>query len=1070
MEGFLIFRSLFNLIWFIVKWGLVPGVIAAVIAIPYLYRQVDEGVRREIQRKFAAHYVGMPVKVRSAARVEGKGIELRGFSIGTISNESSLGSQSKTESEEKPIFKAEEFFIHCNTDLADWIKQKNVCASRITLRRPTIRVVRAVDGSWSVARLLPLPSWSDTPPDVTIEGGVIEIVDQTKSPESCMTLRELNLSIVHRLDQKTGRLVPDLTGTATAEHLGLIRFKGNADLKSGRWSIDGNLESVDVSRHLCQALPGVSCEQLGQLNGFYANAKIDFAVRINKPDQPVQFEFKGLVREGRLDDPRLPFPLTKIRARFLATNDGVSVSSFFARGGQTDVSLSCNRAGYGDDSPWKVEANLTGLELGRQLADALPDKYQKVWRKYWPNGRVDIHTKFNSNGQTIDPAQLEATVTCRNVSFCYQKFPYRLSRALGEIRLKENMLTAKLSAYGTGTEPIQINAKIASPTDRPYGWARIEGHMIPLDRPLFEALDEKTAKVVRLFDPSGHVGAQLFLERKKPDDPLLKQFVIRLKNTSIRYKKFPYPIEQISGKIERFVDGSWNATELQGTNGGANIKAFGHMTGGPSGKRLTLTIEGTDVAVDNDLLESLPLSMRQAWSNLNPKGAINLRTDLHWPIDSKQFDLNVVIDPHIETSSIEPSAFPYRLERLQGRWTYNRGTGRVSCERFRAKHGQVSIVGSGYSEFSPDGSWQLHLSDLSVDRLRFDRELVQALPGKLRKALVELKPTGPMYLSRTSFDLAAHPDPRISTRAAWNTTIGFGQASLDCGVLLENMNGKMNFVGDFDGRNFRSQGELDIDSLTYKDVQFHKVLGPIWIDNDRALLGSWVSKLKLENKNSEGRPLTARLFGGTVKANTWVAFGQTPEYDFEADMLGADLATAAKTAMPGMRNLKGRAGAKIHLHGKGRTLNGLIGGGSIWLRDADIYELPVMISLLKTLRLKQPDKTAFSKADIDFGIKGNHIYVRKINFNGDAISLLGQGELDFQSRVNLGFHAVVGRGEMRLPLLSPLMGAASRQAMSVQITGTLKDPKTSRKVLPGVRQALDQLEAELESLPETIQR
>ena len=76
---------------------------------------------------------------------------------------------------------------------------------------------------------------------------------------------------------------------------------------------------------------------------------------------------------------------------------------------------------------------------------------------------------------------------------------------------------------------------------------------------------------------------------------------------------------------------------------------------------------------------------------------------------------------------------------------------------------------------------------------------------------------------------------------------------------------------------------------------------------------------------------------------------------------------------------------------------GLGGRGTVDLRNADVYELPVMIAMLKILSIRPPDQKAFSKSDADFRIQGEHIYFDKIDFTGDAISLLGKGEMNFQS-------------------------------------------------------------------------
>ena len=72
--------------------------------------------------------------------------------------------------------------------------------------------------------------------------------------------------------------------------------------------------------------------------------------------------------------------------------------------------------------------------------------------------------------------------------------------------------------------------------------------------------------------------------------------------------------------------------------------------------------------------------------------------------------------------------------------------GDVTFERCSAWHGPVKMACNGTCSFQPDGGWQLRLDRLSVDRLRMDRQFMQALPPQLKKGLGELNATGPMSL------------------------------------------------------------------------------------------------------------------------------------------------------------------------------------------------------------------------------------------------------------------------------------------------------------------------------------
>jgi hypothetical protein len=133
------------------------------------------------------------------------------------------------------------------------------------------------------------------------------------------------------------------------------------------------------------------------------------------------------------------------------------------------------------------------------------------------------------------------------------------------------------------------------------------------------------------------------------------------------------------------------------------------------------------------------------------------------------------------------------------------------------------------------------------------------------------------------------------------------------------------------------------------------------------------------------------------------------------------------------------------------------------LTDADVYELPFMVSLLAILSVRPPDTKAFTTSDIDFQIQGEQIIFERINFNGDAISMLGQGSMKLDRAIDLTFHSVVGRAEYQIPIVHNLLSEASSQFFQVRVTGTLDKPEMHRKALPYVDQALKDLQADFQS-------
>jgi hypothetical protein len=203
--------------------------------------------------------------------------------------------------------------------------------------------------------------------------------------------------------------------------------------------------------------------------------------------------------------------------------------------------------------------------------------------------------------------------------------------------------------------------------------------------------------------------------------------------------------------------------------------------------------------------------------------------------------------------------------------------------------------------------------------------------------------------------------------------------------------------------------------------------------------------------------LTARAIGGQLSADAAVSFsGETP-YHLQARLEGVELQQMARELALQTEGIRGKANAVLNLHGNRHGWPSWRGDGAIRLYEADIYQMPAMLSLLSLLSVKRPDTTAFSSSEIDFRIQGEHLYLDRINFNGDAVSLKGHGEMNLDRKIDLKFYALVGRGELPLPALRALLRQASRQMLLIQVTGTLEKPQFTQEPLPMLRETLDQI-------------
>ena len=1040
-----IFQAFINFCWFLFKWGLLAGVLAVVVAVPYLYRRVDDEIRRCVEARFAEQYPDLMITVRAAQLIEGEGIEAQDISI----------VEPGAKGPRAEIVHVEELFLTCRGDLEELITGEPAI-THVLISRPTIRVTRRLDGNWSVSKLLPPAKLTHAPCPVRIENGSVEIFDPLKSPTQTLTLRHLNLTITpppQVLRPGGDPQLPKFKGTLTGDFFRQARLEGFLDPDRLSWTVSGAVEGLEVSPELAAAVPDPWAEKLTLPASLRGQGTLDFNVT-HDPVSPVpyRFDLSGRLSGARIDDPRLPHPLTDMHAGFRATNDGYVIEDLFAAGGQATLRMSCRAGGYDNTSPLWLEAEIRQLELDQQLMEILPEVLKDQWSRYLPSGQIHADVQLSFDGQDWHP---EVSIQCLNVAVSYYKFPYRLQQCTGSVALEDDVLRAQFTGYG-GTQPVEIKAEVLRPLSAPSGWCTAQGRGIQIDEKLFSAIKEEPRAVARSLDPRGAVDLSYRVWREHADHPWHRHLLVGLNRLWMKYDKFPYPLSNVIGTLE-MVDNRWTFENLQGTNDTGRVTWGGYLESSPEGNNLLLNLTGNNIPLEEELRDALRKpDTRRLWNDLKLTGAVDITAEVRQLPGDPQASVSFRAQPRGESTSIEPISFPYRMEKIAGLMTYNNG--HVTLERFKAEHGHTTISTDGTFDLLPDGSRKLKLENMAVDRLHADRDLIQALPERLKKSVVGLSPGGPLDL-RGTIEFARGSDPNGPLTSAWDLDLGFHQGSLDCGAKLENINGQMDLSGSFDGTRMRSSGELAIDSVTYKHIQFTDVRGPLSSDDDRVLLGALADQ---QQSRQTHRDITAKAFGGTVFSRGWVARGEVPRFRLQANLSGANLARCAQEVLPGHQDLSGKVRAAVDLWGEGRSLNSLGGAGRIELRDADIYELPVMISLLKILSVRPPDQSAFSESDIDFTIQGPHLYFSRMNFNGDAISLEGRGEMNFDSDIRLTFRSRLGLRQLNVPLLKDILGGASEQIMLIHVSGKIQDPITKKEPFPTLTQALHQFQNDLQ--------
>ncbi len=1019
--------------------------------------------------------------------VDGEGVEIRGLRI--------LDPHAAGPRGELAYF--DEIVVYCQTSLTEFLKGAPE-PTHVLVRRPTIYATRRPDGTWSAAKILPLPHFSKIPHPITVENGTIEIFDPGSNPPSTLTLRDINVEFSPIPDHgPPSQWATGVRGYMDGDHFQRLEYSGRLNANSSGLELNGDMTGLDLTPQLRDSLPGGLGAKLAPLAPLRGQMHVGFHIHHDPAAAvPIQFTVDGQLNGGRFDDPRLPYPLNDLKGHFHADNAGIAIDQVSAQAGNATLKVpTATIHGYLPGSTISIQASAEHLLIGRQWDRGIPQPLATEWQRFLPSGEINAYAALEFDGQRWKP---EVTADLLDVGITYFKFPYKLEHTVGRLTLKNDELTADLTAYAA-SQPLTIRADFQHPGPRFTGGVVVSGQNIPFDQNLMDALANMDAlakerahpeRIVRSLHPSGTFDAYLKVDRDNPDQPLRKFLQVTPNKTAVLYDRFPYPIQNITGQLV-MNDDSWTFRSLHGNNGPAQINLDGSMdpttTGGERGVDLRMTISAMNVPLQDELRVCLAPQAASLWTKLQPQGSIDLPSvAVHFLSATHTTTINVRATPLGDTCSLQPADFPYRLEKVHGQFLYQKG--HIDLSQIDAVHDRTKFATDGTCDFNDEGDWHLNLRRVTVNPLRADRDLMTALPERFKKKMIELNPEGTIDVDG-SFDIWGTSNSDAPLTKQWNLKLNVSEGSLAVGPGFVNVNGVVRLNGQSptaDKHEFGCYGTLNLDSMTVKDLQVTDVQGPIFFDEKRFLFGKKYADPQ--------KPLIGQLFGGRLEAGGGIeqgdpARGGVAQYQLffalgldEQDGIDrtADIKQVALQFGGGKSQLDGRLLGIVKLENMqvlpngqrlstGPGIHGLRGEAKVQLLNADIYQLPFMVSLLKILSIHLPNQTAFTKCTIDSRIEGDHLYPN-IDFVGDVLSLRGAGDVGFDGKINLTFSASPGRSDLQPRGLTNFFAATSKQFVQIRVGGTLADPIIDRRILPGVDTAIKEVQSGVRSIDTPITR
>lgn len=811
-------------------------------------------------------------------------------------------------------------------------------------------------------------------------------------------------------------------------------------------------------------------------------------------------QFSDLVVQHEL----LPQPILQGHARLVANLAGMTWTEV---GGRVSEGQFLGRVTVQDWFEPRVTIGVQGqrLPFNRRWTPLLTERLQRAWSSFQPEGWFDCDLSFV--WQPNQPWQRRGVVDVHDTSYVYRDFPLPVSHVNGRLWLENEHCRFDLESSDPRC-PVTIHGFA---NDMGPDWTgRVDMRSTrfhPYSESLLEGLKRRpeAVHVIQQINFSGLIATSGFIERTQKDQPADVRFNLSIQGGELRHRLFPYRVFGVSGLIQ-LVNGVVTAPQLEGVSSTGNITLSGEFS---ARQQWWVKVLGQAVELNQELYQALTSNQQSIWRQVSPRGTLD---HLLVQVEDQGAGIEVTVSGYQQPSTprdpshlqIEPTWFPYALDRLSGKFSYRNGD--LTISDVQGWHGNVTVSfdaqGQTHAEY-----WQLSIDNLLTGQIPVDHEIKRALPLPIRQATDRLQVAGSVAVqgnlsifqplaSTQSPPVRPASGPAVGALVGWNeplssvagnTVIGGSVAppadettandattatppncvwdlrldlenlSIELGLPVRNVHGNVQLRGLRNAETAYCGGQLNLDSAMVQGLQVTTVQGPFWCNDQHVLFGTAVGELPVDvQAQSCGAiaSLTARGLAGRLGLDGQAWLRDEVYFQVQATANQVDLAALGAQFAPSSRDIVGQGAASLVLAGSTHGLHTLEGQGLVRVNDAKLYEIPFFLQLLKTLQVKTPDKTAFDEGSIDFSIRGSDIECHRLELNGDAISLIGNGRANLNQELDLNFYTVLGRNRFYLPVLSDLLHAGSQQLLWISVKGTVENPQLKRESFRALNEAV----------------
>ncbi|MCK5114519.1 MAG: hypothetical protein KAR11_07145, partial [Phycisphaerae bacterium] len=412
------------------------------------------------------------------------------------------------------------------------------------------------------------------------------------------------------------------------------------------------------------------------------------------------------------------YPLRNISGKVYIRNDEVDIEWAHSKMGDMTCDIKGQIKGLSGKHP-TVDLSIHAMRvpLDKNVVNAFDGETKKIIASLGLSGTAGKIVGTVTRKPEKD-TEFDFTVSLKNAGFKYDKFPYPVTNAAGEILVKRDKIEIKKVQGTHGKTTVSIGGTVVRAKLGTGLNLEISADGVELDDEFNKAMAKlpKAYKVYKTFDPKGTTDLTLVLKKlpaASDKDDLDYTLTLTPRGMSICPEAFPYRFRGITGGAV-ITPGKVVLQKAKVKHGTMTAVISGDVLQDGKGEKANLSVSARNVPVDRELIAAFEkMGLR---TNTKPGGRCNL--------DIQKLQFERIYDENAKTDAAKNAkvkwsmlgSIAFRDMQFDFGFGYKKITGWVAGVASRNEKGQLGVH-----------------ADAELMSLTHKNHLVTSIKGKLDK-------------------------------------------------------------------------------------------------------------------------------------------------------------------------------------------------------------------------------------------------------------------------------------------------------------------------------------------------